>query len=396
MTSSASVEIGLFVVKDLGPATKALGVDGLATGNGTNQAKAAVVLLNSRGGLAGHKVVPVIFEYDATGDANNQFAAACSKFFDDHKVRALVSALSLPPLRACAAKQGVPFVSSGNRTTSAAEIARYPLTALPPQMSLERTVAAWLPSLKAQGWFAPGSKIGLVYNEDLDYAGVPALVERGLKDLGLVLTDKQSMPGTDDTSRVSSASSAGQSAALRFASDGIDRVLALDKSGQALTYFGLAAQNQGYYPAYGLTSLSLPSLLRTVFSARQLENARAIGWSPGVDVPVKAQPNLGANSTSCLKAMSDAGEDMNSSGTRFSALATCDGVLLLAAAWTDSTLSPSTFLSGLRALGRGYPPVLTFASDFSNHVDGASAYRPLAFDAGCDCFAYTGSAQAAR
>lgn len=393
--SHAPVEVGFFVYKDLGPATKALGVNGLATGNGPRQAQAAVALLNSRGGLAGHRVIPVIFEYDVTGNQNSQYQSACSKWFDDYKVRAVVSALLLPTLRECATKKGVPFVTSGNRTTSAAEINRYPLTALPPQISLERLVSPWIASLITQGYFGTSAKIGLIYNEDLDYAGVPKLVQQALKDNGLSLADQRSMPGVDDTSRVTAASSAGQNAVLKFKAEGINRVLALDKSGQALAYFGIAAANQGYYPTYGISSLELPAILRTVLTAKQLEGTRGVGWSPGVDVPVGAQPALGSNYAACLKAMRDAGEDMTASATRFSALSTCDGILLLAAAWTDQSLSPSTFLSGLHALGQRYSPVLTFAHDFSRHVDGAASFRALAYGAGCDCFAYSGPLQTA-
>ena len=391
----APVEVGFFVTKDLGPATKALGVNGLATGNGTTQAQAAVALLNSHGGLAGHRVMPVIFEYDVTGNANSQYQSACSKWFDDHKVRAVVSVLLLPTLRECAAKKGVPFVTSGNRTTSAAEINRYPLTALPPQISLERLVPPWITSLSTQSYFGTGAKIGLIYNEDLDYAGVPKLVEQALKDNGLSLADQRSLPGVDDTSRVTAASSAGQNAVLKFKAEGINRVVVVDKSGQALAYFGLAAANQGYYPTYGISSLELPGILRTVLTAKQLAGARGIGWSPGVDVPVGAQPALGPNNAACLKAMRDAGEDMTSASTRFSALSTCDGTLLLAAAWTDQSLAPSTFLSGLHALGQRYSPVLTFSQDFSHHVDGAASFRVFAYGAGCDCFAYSGPPQAA-
>jgi hypothetical protein len=390
----APIEVGFFVTKDLGPATKALGVDGLATGDGKRQAQATVALVNARGGIAGHPIIPVIFEYDVNNGAT-QFQAACSTWFDDHKVRAVVSILVLPTLRACAAKRGVPFVSSGNRTTTDATIRQYPLTALPPQMSLERMIPAWIASLKQQGYFAAGSKIGLVFNDEPDYAGVPAMVDRELRAIGSQLLDKQPMPSTDDVSRVSAATSAGQNAALKFSSQGIDRVLAVDKSGQALSYFGIAAANQAYYPTYGLSSLELPSLLRTILSARQLQGARGIGWSPGVDLPSSKQPVLSANGTACLKAMTNSGEDMTSSGTRFSALSTCEGLLLLQTAWTDPSLSGASFLSGLRALGPRFPPALTFAADFTARLDGAASFRNLAFDAGCDCFAYRGALRAA-
>lgn len=395
-TDRSPVKVGFFVVKDLGPATKALGVDGLATGDGANQARASVALLNARGGLAGRRVQPVIVEIDATGDVPSQTQAACSTFFEDNKVRAVVTSLLLPALQACVGQKGVPLLASGNRTTSSKDYARTPLLVAGPQLALDRVVPLQVAALARQGWLTGTSRVGLIYNDDLDYAGVPDLVGRELAARGLpALLDRQAMPGTDDTSRVTAATSAGQNAVLRFASARIDRVLVVDKSGQAIAYFGIAAQNQGYFPGYGISSLQLPNVLRTVLSARQLDNARGIGWSPGVDLPVATQQTMSANHRACLDALGKAGEDMGSAATRFSALGTCDGALLLGAAWTDPTLNPASFLPGLRALGARYSTVLTFASDFSRRNDGASRYRDLAFNPGCDCFAYSGSLQPA-
>jgi hypothetical protein len=394
-TGSGPVEVGILAAKDVGPATKALGVDGLSTGDGRAQSLAAVQLLNARGGLAGHKVVPIVVEQDATKDATTQYQAACSTFFDDHHVVAVFAWGLLPMVQACAARHGVPFLTSGNRSTSRSNFDRYPMTAVASQLVLDRMVGPWIASLQSGGWFVPASatekvKIGLIFNEDNDFAGVPALVGAALRRAGLVLGLTQSMPGTDDTSKVSAATSAGSNAVLKFASQGVNRVLVVDKSGQALAYFGLAAASQGYYPKYGLTSLELPSALRTVLSARQLEGARGIGWLPSTDVPPSKQPPLSSNATQCVKAMTQAHQDMTLAATRLSALAMCDGVLLLGAAWKDTALAPSAFLPGLRSLGRTYGPVTALTDDFTAHRDGVSGVRPLAFDSACDCFAYTG------
>lgn len=395
---SGPVEVGVLVAKDIGPATEALGYKGLSTGDGAAQARASVALLNKRGGLAGHPVTPIVFEQDATKDAATQYQAACSSFFDDHKVRAVVAWALLPGVQACAEKAGVPFVTSGNRTTSLAQLRRHALTAIASQLSLERMIPVWVASLKRQGWFAPASateqvKVGLLFNEDNDFAQVPQAVNTALNGVGEKLSAQQSMPGTDDSSKVAAASSAGSNAALKFASLGVNRVLTVDKSGQALAYFAIAAQSQGYYPRYGVTSLELPSALRTVLSARQLQGAAGIGWIPSTDVPADKQPPLSANGAACVRAMVGAQQDMTSSATRLSALATCDGVLLLGAAWRDPRLVASTFLSGLSRLGAGYAPVTALADDFTSHRDGASAYRPLAYGTACDCFAYGGAQQ---
>jgi len=390
-----TVEVGFLVVEDIGAATRALGYDGLSTGNGANQVKASVALLNSRGGLNGRMVKPVILEQEVAGDPQTQYQAACGLFFDDHKVAAVVGWGLLPVVQECAQRHRVPYVTSGNRTTSAAELAKYANVVVPPQFELSRVVATLVPSLKAQGYFRPRTateqvKVGLLYNEDNDFAQVPALVEQQLKRIGLTLSEKQPMPGTDDSSKVAAASNAGSSAVLRFSTAGITHVLAVDKSGQALAFFAIAAQNQGYYPQFGVSSLSLPAALRTVLSARQLQGARGIGWMPSWDTPVSKHPPLSTNGTACATALKKAGENTSLAATRGSAFATCDSTLLLGAAFQGRELTLAGFLTGLRNLGSGWPPVATLATDFSNGRDGASKVRTIAFRSSCDCFLYTG------
>lgn len=394
-----AVKIGFFVAKDVGAATAALGYDGLSTGDGRRHAETTVQLLNRRGGIGGAKVAPVIFEYDVTQNGDTQQQAACSAFFEDDRVAAVVSILLLPIVMTCAEKYGAPFVTNGDRSTGEQQLARYPHAALPATMSLGRVAATLIPSLQRQGWFTAGSatdpvKVGLLYNEDSEFAQVPAQVAAQLQRIGLGLTDQQAMPTTDDTSKTSRAANAGSSAVLRFRSKGITHVLAISKSGQAVAYFAIAAQNQNYYPRFGLTSLELPAALRTVLSARQLEGARGVGWLPVYDVPLTAQPPATPDRRDCLAAMTAAGEDANASTSRGYALATCGGGLTLAAAWRKTPLTPAGFLSGLRALGRSFTSVSTFADDFSSNRDGVSRARPMAFTASCDCFVYTGPAAA--
>lgn len=393
------VEVGFFVPKDLGPATRALGVSGLSTGNGANQAKVATQLINAGGGLGGHKVTPVTFQFDVEQNADSQQQAACSDFFEDNHVIAIVSAFVQPLIMACANQHRVPFVSGGSRSTSQQVFGQNPLMALSAQMAVERAASTLVSTLSREGFFTGSGptapKIGLIYNDDSDYSQVPQVVSAALQRLKLSLRDKVAMPTTDDTSKVSSASSSGQNAALRFKSEGINRVVVVDKNGQGVTYFGLAAKQDQYYPRLGLSSLSTPSLLPLVLSPQQLAGAEGVGWEPVWDVPLGAQPAGTARTRACLTAMSHAGEDMSTQATRASAFTVCDGAYLLAGAWRTSLLSDSSFVQGLSKLGRGFEPVITFRDDFSNRRDGVSVVRPLAYRNGCNCFAYSGGQQLA-
>ena len=75
-------------------------------------------------------------------------------------------------------KNRAPFVTNGDRSTDETTLERYPHAALPATMSLRRVVATLVPSLQQQGYFqqlsaAEPVKIGLLYNEDPDFAKVP-------------------------------------------------------------------------------------------------------------------------------------------------------------------------------------------------------------------------------
>ncbi len=316
--------------------------------------------MNRTGGIAGRPVRAVIFEFDPSGNAASQYQAACSRFFDDNKALAVVAILQNDVLSQCVEQRGAVLFTSSNRAPSRGTLGRFPSMVVPSQLPLETVLTVQVQALVRQGWFTAAKpaeqvKVGLLYSEANDFREVPGQVTTALRKAGIALTLAQEMPVVDDTSNVTAASSAGSNAALRFRGAGITHVLVVDKSGQALTFFGLAAQNQSYFPRYGLSSLELPSLLRTVLSARQLEGAAGIGFAPLYDVPLRTQPTPNANVKACLSAMQGAREDMQSSGTRAIALTTCDGALLLAAAGKAGGVSRSGLLAGLRKLGEPPP-----------------------------------------
>ena len=133
-------------------------------------------------------------------------------------------------------------------------------TAVPSQLPLESVVSAQIGSLVSSGWFRPATpaetvKVGLLYMDTPDFEKVPALTRAALQRAGLTLEIEQAIPSVDDTSNVTAASSAGSNGVLRFRGAGVNRVIAIDKSGQALSYFGIAAQK-------GVESTSESALLR--------------------------------------------------------------------------------------------------------------------------------------
>lgn len=383
------IEVGYLVTKDVGAAFDALGFS-LSSGDGATQAKAAVKLVNDKGGVGGHQIEPVIFEIDPTGDINAQFTEACAFFFEDNQVAAVVAVYNDDKVRACGAQRGVPVVDP-NTAVPLDTLNRFPNIVQSGQPTTETAAAGLVDGLVKAGWFKPTSateivRIGLLTHDGAKWEGIPGLVESKLEAAGLDLTSTFKMPEGD----IGAASTAGGAAALRFRSEGVNRLLAVDKGGFALSWFGVSAATQGYYPRLGMSSLSNPALEPTVLSPQALAGSAGIGWSPIFDTVPKAQPSTSPRTGACLTAMTEAGEDMNTGGARQGGLMACDGTFMLADAWAAGETTLTAFLKGAKALGTTYQSVTTFATDFGRSRAGADAYRTTAYSAACDCFSYTG------
>jgi hypothetical protein len=392
----APVEIGFLVTEDTGETTQALGYGGLSTGSGVRQAKVAASLLNARGGLAGHRVVPVIFEATVSG-GSSQFQTACSQFFDDRSVRAVVSLLINDVLRGCTAKHGVPYVAGALDSTSAAILRSTPQLVIPNQTSYDQVSVTLVDSLVAQGWFRPSTptervEIGLITHEEPQFSTVPMIVRQRLKAAGLKLRDVAFLPYPADTDDIAAASNAGRAAALRFQSEGVNRVIGIDEGGFAMSWFGISAGSQNYYPTLALSTTSQPSVLAAgVLTSEQLKGSAGIGWAPYLDTSVALQAPVSRRTTECLEAMKKAGEDVSGASERTHSIGVCEGAFTLLDAWRSVPLTLSGFQRGLSALGSSYVPVSVFGADFSRSRAAAAKYRRFRYASDCDCYRYTGA-----
>lgn len=390
----APVEIGFFVSKDLGKFLTTIGLTGLSSGNGANQAKTVTALINASGGLglAGHKIKPVIYQYDPSGsDTDNQAQAACDLFLNDHKAVAVLSQVPFPVLMQCTGKRNVPLVVSLQNTLSAEQFAKNPHVAIPDQPERGRGVRAQVNGLFKQGFFKPSGvetvKVGLLTQANPGYQSVPGDVGGALKSHGISL-DAVAQIDTDD----GGAQSATSSAVLQFQAKGINRVVFVEDNGALATVFLLSANSQGYYPRNGFSSYDIPQILAVVIPPRSLQGAMAVSWLPTFDVALsESNKNLNAPAKSCMAQATKQGEDVNNSGSRSWALGLCDAGLSLQAAWRGRALSVPDFQTGLRALGSSYTsPMAPFGVDFTSRRDGVTKMRPTAYDTGCSCFRYTG------
>lgn len=394
--SHTPVTIGFYVTKDLGAAFKSLGYSGLSTGDGAQEVRAVVKLVNSKGGLAGHPIKPLIVEtsVSTSGTSSATSQQACSTWFEDHHATAVVTIEYSTVFGACAAQHQAPLLyASLSDSLSSGMLRAAPTTVVTDMPTTEVDAAALTDSLIKQGFFrgdglASKPVIGLLTSDEPAYADAESIVERHLQAAGLSLKATFSMPAATESGDVAAAAAAGQAAALRFKAEGINHVIFVS-GGFAASWFGVDARLQSYDPRLGWGSMEEPSLEPQVMGASQLQGAAGIGWDPTLDTIPRYQPTLGTNGAACTRALTRGGIDMTVAATRVVALPLCDATLLLAAGASPTTVTGPGLLAGIESLGTSYSSVMNFATDLSGRAATAGA-RPIAYNAGCGCFRYSG------
>jgi hypothetical protein len=183
-----------------------------------------------------------------------------------------------------------------------------------------------------------------------------------------------------------------QSASLQFSSSHVDRVLTLDYQGTLEFFFMNNAQSQRYHPKYGLATWSDTEFLRANAPAAQLAGSTGIGWMPGFDLAVSQLP-LDEPRKRCLQVMKKAQvPPLEAQTDTLIQLRVCEEVFFVQKLLNAATdLSPVGLAAAAASLG-AQPSYAGFAQRLGRtKLWGASAYRDLAYDTSCSCFAYRGS-----
>jgi ABC-type branched-subunit amino acid transport system substrate-binding protein len=385
--SGAPVKIGFVVSDGADAAFSAFGFGGVTTGDQRNQVNALVTYVNQHGGLRGHRIQPVFYNWSPANTAEQEGAAACAYFTQDERVFAVVDPIGgSPGYVRCLTRAGVVLVATYNAQSEAVVRqtgGRYFTPADPTPDRFAREFIKQLPDL---GFFSSGAKIGLLTYDTPEMKDLTErVIKPGLAARGLRLTDEAAFDP-------SAYASQGPSFAFRFKANGVTHVLNLATG--SIVFFQQAAEQQQYRPRYALSSRDGPGAwVQLLAPAAQLRNSLGIGWQPTADVDLAHSPgDVSPNQTLCRRLMKDAGEDMSSQLVQVASHRYCEGTLFLStvAARTDA-LSVPGFTAAAAAIKTAYPPVLTFRTYFSGgRVDGPDQARPFTYQVACSCFAYSG------
>jgi hypothetical protein len=352
----------------------------IGTGDAKALANALIKRLNASGGILGRTIVPVfhgVSAASAAADPASTDQAMCTAFTQDAKVFAVVLGAD------CLTVKHVPWA----RTSSQIASDRQTFTAAAPYlydpniMDTDDEIPLQLDRAVAHGFITPKSKIGLYYPDTPQDGRIAKAYAKALESRGLKVA------ATYANSNVTNANGA----VLSMRAAGVDRVISWT-GGTA--YFMISADNQGYRPKYLLnTYLNLTSVMEVVPPKAQLSGSFGIGWQPPNDVD-SASAIARPGKALCDKALADSGQANPQGSVAFILYSYCDSIeLFVLGARAGGSLTPQGIRAGITKLGADFPTALNFESAYGlGRYSGALAARDIAFDGGCGCFKYQGTA----
>ena len=396
--TSTTVKLGVEYIStaELGAFADAAGVKAVGQTDMLQAYQAAAAAVNKAGGVAGGRRLVIVPRQRSASESNSNAAqTTCAAFTEDNRVLLanLFHSMSTSAVP-CLTSRGVvavggAAVEGGSQRDFEHFGGRY---VSPGTVDTVTAAKAYVEALIRQGFLTRSSKIGLLWFDFADFAEakdkglVPAL-----KQGGLALTNDFRATYNGSASDLGSIATQMQNAALKFRSQGIDRVLTLDYQGTLQYFFMTNAENQGYRPKYGLATWSDAEFLRANGSAAQLAGSTGIGWMPAYDLEVRQLP-VDDPKRRCLAAMKAAGVPALAAQTdTLIQLRACEEVFFVQKLLSTATdLTPRGLTAAAAALG-SQPSYVGFADRFSpSKLWGGSAYRDLAFDSSCSCFSYRG------
>jgi hypothetical protein len=390
--TAKEIRLGFSTSNDAGKALGAFGL-GVAIADQEDLVKTWLAKVNREGGIAGRSVVPVFYDYKATGDTNTSDQAACQTWTQDTRVFAATGVRAGTTgngdnLTPCLSKAGVPWLaSSGDQHMFDQYL---PTVYTTSEMNHTREERVLVESLAAEGILTKSAKVGVIINDTLSdmSRAVKEAMEPALARLGLTITKRVV---------IANAFTESTNAELQMYASGVTHVLFAAPGGAAASQFMSAAQSQRHTYQYGVSTQDAPGIaLQALAPPNQLKNAHGYGYAPGRDVDSNNQPAETPAMKSCFDYYRSKGYDtggLNRSGMAL----ICDSVGLLREAFRNQTaLSLTGLVNAVAGFGTRLQVASTFTSRFTaRQHDGVGSYRYISYVTDCSCFRYTGALRTA-
>jgi len=407
--TATEIKIGIMYLVNGDQAAKTAGYN-VSRGNEEKNWRAVIAEVNARGGVAGRKLVPVFYAWDAqsTQTTASQEAAECAAFTQDNKVFAVVTT-GTPDFTACLTRAGVLHVTTGSYVGRDRDFHRRFPTFFEQRPSQERYQSDLVSALVRQKYFGgwntlqgePGTakaKVGVLvidqpyYLRPVQQVLLPALRKAGYPvDPTLVLR----VPLYVGPQDAGPAAAATKSAVLRFQQEGVTHVVILDANGTTTALFAQNSQSQLYFPRLSGTSASGFQQLYDLkaLNNRQINGVVGLGWTPVLDLaPGQGDKYLSKAAPECLSVIKRrTGQTFASTTAAGVAMFACDAIFPLATMLKERR-GPLTTLGAVNAIesfGQRIQaasiPYLRFAP---GQHDGLETAFDMVWDGACPCIRY--------
>lgn len=396
--TDTTIYIGSYYQTNQGAANAALGAGGLDQGDARKPQNVMIEEINKQGGLAGRKIVPIYYGYDATSSqsADQQDQAACAKWTQDNEVFAVL--VSGPVIDECTKRAGVLEIGYGRALPET--YTRYPQRVDIDSMEMVRMGHVTVEGLDRHGYFGGRPQVGLVTWDDPNYqAGIQRGYVDALKRIGITPAISTAYVRVPQTVGELGQTTADISAAvLRFRSRGIDHVLILDGpagacGGGCITLeWTQAANAQRYTPRYGFNDMNSAKELEEegLIPPSQASGSLSVGW-----ITLDASYDVGwkTNQTRerCFDIMRKNGINMGNVNSQAAAIEACANFWFLQLVFTRvrGTITLNSLLAAINGLGYRFLSPFSYYNFFSpTRHDGAAGARISKFVDSCGCFRY--------
>ncbi len=410
--TATTVTIGIAYSSNADQANAAIGGGALTSGDERANAEALVAEVNSKGGVAGRKLVAVYQSYDNTSSSPGsvQDQSACDKWTRDSKVLAVFSNNLTEVLPACLNKVGVVYLRSGiivgdDRVGLRQHPKQFLLGALVQERFLTDLVASLTRQKYFSGWDNLNGRPGtaapklavMTYDDRASTRAVDSVLLPGLRQAGhpVDATDVFRIAKPASQSDVSGTAAQIKSATLRMQQDGVTHLVFNDASGLLMGLFATNARTQTYFPRYGLTSGAGPQGIYDtgLVQSNQLVGMAGNGWLPSLDLPAADGTKLATPATKrCLKILQErTGQTYTSTNAASIALGNCSQMFLFVEGMKRApSLSPAGLVAGIEALKDSFDsPFLPQAYYGPDRHDEGQRGWDLNWDAACPCVRYS-------
>lgn len=384
------IRLGFIVLKNGEAFVAGMGTEA-SFGNGRRHAQAVVDDLNARGGIAGHKIEPYYAEVDAAApDQESAYAGACAKLTQDDRVFAILTPLNIRESAvSCAAQARTPLINASFNPGDDYLYRRFgDYFYSPSLLNLDNGVRLMLSTLRANGRFKTGVKVGVLYTS------VPQF-ERVVEGTYVPTLKAYGVPHVVAGAAAYNAAQIN-SAQLKVAAEGVNLVMFMAPNGINQLLFMQQAEQQRYRPKYFTTDTDSTRFVSQNAPRAQARNISGVGTLPIANVPADQYPS-NAQEQRCLKIIRErSGENTTNRLSSLTATLYCELVWEFGAVVerVRGPLTVDAWRAAYPSVGRRYPPVSTFGMDLgTGRHDNATLYRPYAWSDRCTCITYTAKAK---